>query len=79
MPYPGNLNRLEVATGLLLRSLNVNNYYLFVEECTINQTQEIDISHQYIQSGPGSAIANIGAKKFEGNITCPIRVDRNFF
>ncbi len=77
MPYPGNLNRLEVATGLLLRSLNINNYYLFVEECNINQTQEIDISHQYIQSGPGSAIANIGAKKFEGNITCPIRVDRN--
>ena len=33
MPYPGNLNRLEVATGLLLRSLNINNYYLFVEEC----------------------------------------------
>lgn len=31
----------------------------------------------YIQGGPGRAIANIGAKKFTGELSFPIRVDRD--
>jgi len=69
MPYPGPINNHEGATGLLIRSLKVNNYYLMVDEFSINQN--------FIQGGPGAAISNIGAKRFEGSLTCPLRVDRN--
>jgi hypothetical protein len=35
------------------------------------------MNKMYIQGGPGRAIANIGAKKFTGELSFPIRVDRD--
>jgi hypothetical protein len=77
MSFPGSLSRIQFATGLLIRSVKVNGDYLLVDNCTINQTQEIDMNKMYIQGGPGRAIANIGAKKFTGELSFPIRVDRD--
>lgn len=77
MSFPGSLTRVQFATGLLIRSVKVNGNYLLVDNCTINQTQEIDMNKLYIQGGPGTAIANIGAKKFTGELSFPIRVDRD--
>ena len=77
MSFPGSLSRVQFATGLLIRSVKVNGDYLLVDNCTINQTQEIDMNKLYIQGGPGRAIANIGAKKFTGELSFPIRVDRD--
>lgn len=72
--YPGVLNQAELATGLLIRSIKINGQYLLCEDINFNQTQEIEASSDYIQGGPGTAIANIGAKKFTGSISFPIRV-----
>jgi hypothetical protein len=77
MSFPGVLSRVQFATGLLIRSVKVNGDYLLVDNCTINQTQEIDMNKLYIQGGPGTAIANIGVKKFTGELSFPIRVDRD--
>ena len=77
MSFPGSFSRVQFATGLLIRSVKVNGQYLLVDNCTINQTQEIDMNKLYIQGGPGRAIANIGAKKFTGDLSFPIRVDRD--
>jgi hypothetical protein len=76
MSFPGALSRFEVASGLLVRSIKINGHYLFVDSCNINPQQEINLIH-LIQGGPGAAVANIGIKKIEGQITCPIRVNRN--
>jgi len=77
MAYPGSLTRAEIASGLLVRSVKINGNYLLVESCNINQVQDIDMNSLYLQGGPGSAIANIGAKKYEGDISFFIRVDRD--
>ena len=77
MSFPGSLSRIQFATGLLIRSVKINGSYLLVDNCTINQTQEIDMNKLYIQGGPGRAIANIGPKKFTGELSFPIRVDRD--
>ena len=77
MAFPGSLTRSEIASGLLVRSVKINGNYLLVENCSINQVQEIDMNSLYLQGGPGSAIANIGAKKYEGDISFFIRVDRD--
>ena len=77
MSFPGSLSRIQFATGLLIRSVKINGSYLLVDNCTINQIQEIDMNKMYIQGGPGRAIANIGAKKFTGELSFPIRVDRD--
>jgi len=77
MSFPGTFSRAQFATGLLIRSVKVNGNYLLVDNCTINQTQEIDMNKLYIQGGPGRAIANIGAKKFTGELSFPIRVNRD--
>lgn len=77
MSFPGTLTRVQFATGLLIRSVKINGDYLLVDNCTINQTQEIDMNKLYIQGGPGTAIANIGAKKYSGELSFPIRVDRD--
>lgn len=77
MSYPGILTRAEFATGLLVRSVKINGYYLFVDNCTINQTQPIDASSEYIQGGPGTAIAFFDANKITGNLSFPLRVDIN--
>ena len=77
MPYPGPINNHEGATGLLIRSLKINNFYLMVDDFSVNQKQDIEINQNFVQGGPGAAISNIGAKRFEGSLTCPLRVDRN--
>ena len=77
MSFPGSLSRIQFATGLLIRSVKINGSYLLVDNCTINQTQEIDMNKLYIQGGPGRAIATIGPKKFTGDLSFPIRVDKD--
>lgn len=72
--YPGVINQGELATGLLIRSIKINGKYLLCDEINFNQTQEIEASSDYIQGGPATAISNIGAKKFTGSISFPIRV-----
>jgi hypothetical protein len=76
MNTPGELSRFETATGLLVRSIKINGNYLFVDNCSINPDQDIDLIH-LIQGGPGAAIANIGAKRIKGQISCPLRVRRD--
>lgn len=77
MNYPGILTRAEFSTGLLVRSVKINGYYLFVDNCTINQTQPIDASSEYIQGGPGTAIAFFDANKVTGSLSFPLRVGPN--
>jgi hypothetical protein len=77
MSFPGSFTRAQFATGLLIRSVKVNGDYLLVDNCTINQVQDIDMNKLYIQGGPGTAIANIGAKKFTGELSFPIRVNKD--
>jgi hypothetical protein len=35
MPAPGSLTRAEYATGLLVRSVKVNGYYLLLDNCSL--------------------------------------------
>jgi hypothetical protein len=74
MSFPGILTRGEFATGLIVRSIRINGYYLLVESCDIHQEQEFKSAH-YLQAGPGLSITNIGAKKFKGSIKCPLRLN----
>ena len=76
MAFPGILTRGEFSTGLNTKSICVNGKYLIVEECNINQVQEHNLNN-YIQGGPAYAIYNLGAKKYEGSISFPLRVDQN--
>jgi hypothetical protein len=76
MAFPGILTRAEFSTGLNTKSICVNGYYLIVEECNINQTQEHNLNN-YIQGGPAYAIYNLGAKKYEGSISFPLRLDQD--
>ena len=76
MAFPGILTRGQFATGLQTQSICVNGDYLLVESCDINQTQELDINY-YVQGGPAASIYNLGAKKYEGSISFPLRVDKN--
>ena len=76
MAFPGILTRGQFATGLQTQSICVNGDYLLVENCDINQTQELDINY-YVQGGPAASIYNLGAKKYEGSISFPLRVDKN--
>jgi hypothetical protein len=76
MAFPGILTRAEFSTGLNTKSICVNGYYLIVEECNVNQTQEHNLNN-YIQGGPAYAIYNLGAKKYEGSISFPLRVDQD--
>lgn len=77
MAFPGVLTRGEIATGLLIRSIKVNGIYLLLSSCSINVSQDIETSVNYIQGGPGSAISDIKEKKITGNIKFPLRVDSN--
>ena len=72
--FPGSLSRAEIASGLLIRSIKINGAYLLCDEINFNQTQDIEMISDLVQGGPGSAIANIGAKKYSGSITFPLRV-----
>lgn len=78
MAYPGILTRAEFATGLITRSVKINGYYLLVDNCSINQTQDIDTDNNFIQGGPGSSISNIQSKKISGSLSFPIRVNDRF-
>ena len=78
MAYPGILTRAEFATGLITRSIKINGYYLLVDQCNINQTQEIDTDNNFIQGGPGSSISNIQSKKITGSLNFPIRVNDRY-
>lgn len=76
MAFPGILTRAEFATGLNTKSICVNGKYLIVEECNINQQQDHDLNN-YIQGGPAYAVYNLGAKKYTGTISFPLRVDQD--
>ena len=69
MPAPGSLTRAEYATGLLVRSVKVNGYYLLLDNCSLNQNQEIETSEKYLQGGPGQSVSIIDAKKISGQIS----------
>lgn len=77
MNYPGILNRAEFATGLLVRSVKINGNYLLVDDCNINQNQDIETENSYIQGGPANYVAYYNAKKISGSLSFPIRVDAN--
>lgn len=74
---PGNISSNETATGLLVRGLSINGDYLIVDNCTLFPVQEVDEKY-FIQGGPRGAIADIGNRHVEGQITCPIRVDEDY-
>jgi hypothetical protein len=73
---PGINSRMEPATGLLVRSIRINDNYLLVESCDVFQKQEIDVKF-YIQGGPRASIADIGKKWVEGQVVFKLFVDRN--
>lgn len=77
MPAPGSLTRAEYATGLLVRSIKVNGYYLLLDNCSLHQNQDIDTTEKYIQGGPGQSVSLINSKKISGQISCPLRIDKN--
>jgi hypothetical protein len=77
MPAPGSLTRAEYATGLLVRSVKVNGYYLLLDNCTLNQNQEIETTEKYLQGGPGQSVSIIDAKKISGQISCTLRINKN--
>lgn len=77
MAAPGPLTRAEYATGLLVRSIKVNGHYLLLDNCSLHQNQDIDTSEKYLQGGPGQSVSLINAKKISGQISCPIRIDKN--
>jgi hypothetical protein len=76
MSTPGELYRIEPATGLLIRGIRVNGHYMIVDSCDVAPQQDVDVKH-YIQGGPGAAVADIGKRRIDGRITCPIRVNRD--
>jgi hypothetical protein len=76
MAFPGILTRAEFSTGLNTKSICVNGYYLVVENFNVNQTQEHSLNN-YIQGGPAYAVYNLGAKKYEGSVSFPLRVDQD--
>jgi len=76
MAFPGILTRAEFSTGLNTASICVNGKYLIVENFNVNQIQDHSLNN-YIQGGPAYAVYNLGAKKYEGNISFPLRVDQD--
>ena len=76
MAFPGILTRAEFSTGLNTKGICVNGKYLIVENFNVNQVQDHDLNN-YIQGGPAYAIYNLGAKKYEGSISFPLRVDQD--
>lgn len=73
---PGLYSRMEVATGLLVRSIRVNGDPLLVENFTVSQKQEIDVKW-FIQGGPRASISDIGKKWVDGELVFPLRVERD--
>lgn len=73
---PGLYSRMEVATGLLVRSIRVNGIALLVESFDVQPKQDIDVKW-YIQGGPRASISDIGKKWIEGQIVFPLRIERD--
>jgi len=76
MAFPGILTRAQFSSGLNTKSICVNGKYLIVENFNVNQVQDHNLNN-YIQGGPAYAIYNLGAKKYEGSISFPLRVDQD--
>lgn len=73
---PGNPATYAPATGLLVRGIEINGNYLIVDSCSVFPVQKMQ--HKwFMQGGPRQAIADIGLRYIAGQITCPIRVDRD--
>ena len=75
MAFPGILTWAEFATGLITRGIKINGNYLLVNDCNINQTQQIETLDNLVQGGPGNSVSNLGAKKISGSISFPVRID----
>ncbi len=73
---PGLYSRMEVATGLLIRSIRVNGDTLLVDNFDVQLKQEIDVKW-FIQGGPRASISNLGKKWVEGQMTFPLRIERD--
>lgn len=73
---PGLNSRMEVATGFLIRHVRINGNPIFIDRFDVQPKQEIEVKW-YIQGGPRASIANIGKKWIEGQMSFPVRVDRD--
>jgi hypothetical protein len=73
---PGLYDAGQIATGILVRGIRIDGYYTIVTSCDIDYEHEVDLKN-YIQGGPNSSIVDIGKKTIKGNITMPLRVDRD--
>jgi hypothetical protein len=71
---PGNLRRMEAATGLLISGVAINGDFLLVSDCTITNQQEIEPVWLVGQGGPRSAIADFSGRRIEGKLSFPLRV-----
>ena len=74
---PGDAQRGELATGLLVRGISINGDYILCDQCSVSPTQEIDLEWYAGQGGGYGAIANIGVRKIEGKFTIPLRKKRD--
>lgn len=75
--FPGYVSRMEAATGLLVRGVLINGYYLLCDSCDVYPKQDIKME-VFVQGGPKQSIANIGKKWVDGKIVCPVRVDEDY-
>jgi hypothetical protein len=73
---PGLYSRMEVATGLLVRSIRVNGASLLVESFDVQPKQDIEVKW-FVQGGPRASISDIGKKWVEGQIVFPLRAERD--
>lgn len=73
---PGEYDVGQLATGILVRGIRVDGEYLIVDRCDAGFEQEIELKN-YIQGGPNSSIASIGKRVVSGEMTLPVRVDRD--
>lgn len=74
--FPEAISSAELASGLLVRGIQINGHYIIVNESSLCPSAEVDQIF-YIQGGPRAAIANVGLRYLQGQITIPVRVDRD--
>lgn len=73
---PGAYDAGQLATGILVRGVRVDGEYLIVDRCDAGFEQEVELKN-FIQGGPNSSIASIGKRTVVGEMTLPLRVDRD--
>ena len=73
---PGLYSRMEVASGLLIRSIRVNGNPLLVENFDVQLKQDIDVKW-FVQGGPRASISDIGKKWVEGQMSFFLRIERD--